>query len=669
MADDVQVRFGASIGELISGIDRVKELIESVGAPVKALSGLFEGIGTAITAGFGIERVMAFYELMAELGERTERTMAIFGQSSKEVGELDFIAKATGTSADGLSHAMERFALSLQRAHDGTTPTAQGLEALGLRAKDLIGLPLDQTLGRIADRFSQFADGLNKTAIASALFGSRMGGDLIPLLDKGSAGLAELRQRADDTGTVLGEKTVEELSHFNQSIVTAEASLKGLAIAVAGVPAAGVLEWITNLAQNMRLLVESGKFWEAELDGLSTAWDSFAASLRNAARIILDALHLDWNKVIADWKEGTERQEDIVREHNIRVGKMLLAAKFQQQQALSSIAGDHKPEAPELPKVDRAGAEAAREQIKQVQAAYQITVDELNSEVKLGRITENEKTALQLEALNQRELDGRAAYDKLAELYKGDAVQFAKVEAEKTQWLLGGLRDRLKETQQNLIANTKAWQDGLTPIQSAWDSQLRGLLDRTTSWAQAEKNIMADLALETIKEFERLAIVKPIIDGLSSSLKFNPADIAGQVTKMIESFTGPIFAAATAFLFPELGPAAVPAAAGIAAAVDATAMGLSGSAAGGAWEIPNVGTYLLHPQEMVLPAGVAETLRSNFAAGGSFEAPGGGGGGGAGGGDTHIHFNVSAMDGQSVQRFFVGNSRQIANAIRNEIFK
>ncbi len=335
MADDVQVRFGASIGELISGIDRVKELIESVGAPVKALSGLFEGIGTAITAGFGIERVMAFYESMAELGERTERTMAIFGQSSKEVGELDFIAKATGTSADGLSHAMERFALSLQRAHDGTTPTAQGLEALGLRAKDLIGLPLDQTLGRIADRFSQFADGLNKTAIASALFGSRMGGDLIPLLDKGSAGLAELRQRADDTGTVLGEKTVEELSHFNQSIVTAEASLKGLAIAVAGVPAAGVLEWITNLAQNMRLLVESGKFWEAELDGLSTAWDSFAASLRNAARIILDALHLDWNKVIADWKEGTERQEDIVREHNIRVGKMLLAAKFQQQQALS----------------------------------------------------------------------------------------------------------------------------------------------------------------------------------------------------------------------------------------------------------------------------------------------------------------------------------------------
>ncbi len=173
-----------------------------------------------------------------------------------------------------------------------------------------------------------------------------------------------------------------------------------------------------------------------------------------------------------------------------------------------------------------------------MQAAYQITVDELNSEVKLGRITENEKTALQLEALNQRELDGRAAYDKLAELYKGDAVQFAKVEAEKTQWLLGGLRDRLKETQQNLIANTKAWQDGLTPIQSAWDSQLRGLLDRTTSWAQAEKNIMADLALETIKEFERLAIVKPIIDGLSSSLKFNPADIAGQVTKMIEVLHG-----------------------------------------------------------------------------------------------------------------------------------
>src|SRR5580704_10720725 len=114
MADDVQVRFGASIGELIAGVDEVKEAILSVAEPVMKVKEAFASVGEAFIAGFAVERVVEFYESMAELGERTERTMAIFGQSSKQVGELDFIAKATGTSADGLSHAMERFALSLQ---------------------------------------------------------------------------------------------------------------------------------------------------------------------------------------------------------------------------------------------------------------------------------------------------------------------------------------------------------------------------------------------------------------------------------------------------------------------------------------------------------------------------------------------------------------------------
>jgi hypothetical protein len=132
MADDIQVRFGASIGELISGVEAVKESILSIAEPVIAAKEALAGLSEGIAAAFGVEKLAGLFEGMAELGERTERSMAILGQSAKQVGELDFVAKATGTSADSLAHAMERFAIGLQHAQSGAGPVAEALHTISI---------------------------------------------------------------------------------------------------------------------------------------------------------------------------------------------------------------------------------------------------------------------------------------------------------------------------------------------------------------------------------------------------------------------------------------------------------------------------------------------------------------------------------------------------------
>jgi hypothetical protein len=112
--------------------------------------------------------------------------------------------------------------------------------------------------------------------------------------------------------------------------------------------------------------------------------------------------------------------------------------------------------------------------------------------------------------------------------------------------------------------------------------------------------------------------------------------------RSIASSVGITIAGVTANQAPVTGPAAV--AEGIAAGglVQAAALGAMNIASFdvGAWSVPRTGLALVHEGEFIPPAGPA----SDFARA-AFN-----GGSGANGGDTHLHFNISALDGASVQR-------------------
>jgi hypothetical protein len=78
--------------------------------------------------------------------------------------------------------------------------------------------------------------------------------------------------------------------------------------------------------------------------------------------------------------------------------------------------------------------------------------------------------------------------------------------------------------------------------------------------------------------------------------------------------------------------------------------GIVPSAQGG-WMVPSTSLAMLHTNEMVLPADISQGLQTMIA-----------GSGGAGGG-ANVMFNVSAMDSQSVAKFFQSNGSLLVSAI------
>jgi hypothetical protein len=90
-------------------------------------------------------------------------------------------------------------------------------DALNISVFDAFGKlrQMDDLLPQISDRFKDMAPGAEKNALAVQLFG-RSGIQMLPFLNRGSAGLEALRKKADELGIVVGDKQV---AAFKKSVV------------------------------------------------------------------------------------------------------------------------------------------------------------------------------------------------------------------------------------------------------------------------------------------------------------------------------------------------------------------------------------------------------------------------------------------------------------------
>ena len=168
---NVEVQFGGNASGALASMSQVRHSLQGLTEPIRGIYDNLGAMAEAFAAVFAVDKIEEFAARYAELGEQIERTSAMLGVSAKSAQELGFVAEITGGDAKGLATAMERLQLNLQHAQNPTSQQAQALKALGLSAKELIGLSLDQQMDKIANAVSRFADGGNKTAIVMALLG------------------------------------------------------------------------------------------------------------------------------------------------------------------------------------------------------------------------------------------------------------------------------------------------------------------------------------------------------------------------------------------------------------------------------------------------------------------------------------------------------------------
>jgi len=311
---------------------------------------------------------------------------------------------------------------------------------------------------------------------------------------------------------------------------------------------------------------------------------------------------------------------------------------------------------------------------KVTDAAYARQKAAIEQQAQLGTIS----TATELSQLKEL-LDSEWAlqqdyYEKKLAAASDDAGTQEKLTEQQEIAYQKYLTDKEKLDTEAVQNSEKQWTALLQPIQRALDTSITGIIMGTTTVQKA----LSNLAQSIIAEFVDSA-VKSVFGGLGKMLG---ASLAGGGTGGGggggggQDFWGGISGAGEDIVGGSLsqgvfGSQGLLGAIGLGGLVSGGGLfgslfkgigslfgfeqgGIVPSAQGG-WMVPSASLAMLHANEMVLPANISQGLQSMIA--------GGGNGGGGNGGGANVMFNVSAMDGQSVSKFFQSNGSQLVAAI------
>ena len=266
--------------------DTVKSA-EGVGGKAKMAGSAILGLGAAaavagaaIAVKFGQDSVDAFKKTAGEVGKLKRVT----GESAEDASRLAFAMKQSGVDVNAGTKAMQIFAKNVeksaatdQNARDKAAAKAAAIRdqiaalekagpasagyaekmgrlqdslatatsaskmnvsaigELGIQYTDANGKvkPMAELMPAIADKFKEMPDGTKKTALAMKLFG-KSGTDMLPFLNKGSAGLAELAAKSDAFGNTIGDKQLNALKESKQAQRDWDAAMQGLQVTLGG---------------------------------------------------------------------------------------------------------------------------------------------------------------------------------------------------------------------------------------------------------------------------------------------------------------------------------------------------------------------------------------------------------------------------------------------------
>lgn len=153
------------------------------------------------------------------------------GGAVEQFSGLRGAMQLSGVDVNNATGAITIFSKNLGKAGQDSTKTAAMTKLLGESFKDAHGniKPMSELLPGLSDKFKSMPDGAAKTALATQLFG-RAGAQMLPFLNQGSAGIAELTKQAGKMGLVLDDTSMRIFGDAKKSAREYSTSIQGLKI-------------------------------------------------------------------------------------------------------------------------------------------------------------------------------------------------------------------------------------------------------------------------------------------------------------------------------------------------------------------------------------------------------------------------------------------------------
>lgn len=261
--------FGGSLLVLGERTDALSALMNTTALSIGAFVGV---IATAASITYHAR------DALAEYGEQIENLSKKTGLSTDSIQQWAFATKSVGIDTKDATKALADLGDAQNKAINGNKDAAKAFSSIGISLADLKRSSPDQLLPQIADAFSKSADSASKAAVANELFGSS-GENLIPLLDRGRAGLDDLRAAAEASGAVIGGETVARMAALKEQVDLAHAKMDAMALSAK----AQLLPTIVNLTDALSGNIAMKPLLEDFYNGVGVIMKSAATAIATVA--------------------------------------------------------------------------------------------------------------------------------------------------------------------------------------------------------------------------------------------------------------------------------------------------------------------------------------------------------------------------------------------------
>lgn len=219
------------------------KLKNGLGTAAKAAGVAIAAVSTAVAA--GTKKLVDFTVAGGKYADEILQESAVTGIATDKLQEYKYAAELVDVSTETLTKSMSKNIKSMSSAAKGTGETAEAYKKLGVTVTNSDGSLRDsqEVYWELIDALGKVDNETERDAMAMQILG-KSAQELNPLIEAGSAKMAELGKEAHEAGAVLSDDALNSFGAFDDQLqylkVNASAAKNALGTAL--------LPMLTNLA-------------------------------------------------------------------------------------------------------------------------------------------------------------------------------------------------------------------------------------------------------------------------------------------------------------------------------------------------------------------------------------------------------------------------------------